>query len=163
MNNANRNIAIALNQLLANFQIHNQNLKGFHWNVKGENFFELHEKFEELYQTNSKQLDQIAERILALEFKPYSSYSLYLEQSELSEMDDIGSGRKMIIAILESQDLLVMKMKELVVLSRNEEDFSTAYMMESFIAQKEKQQWQLNTWLKNPKVGRMSKEISYIN
>ena len=29
-----------LNDLLANYQIFYQNLRGFHWNVKGSNFFE---------------------------------------------------------------------------------------------------------------------------
>ena len=38
-----------LNDLLANYQIFYQNLRGFHWNVKGSNFFELHAKFEEYY------------------------------------------------------------------------------------------------------------------
>ena len=42
-------IANELNSLLANYQIYYQNLRGFHWNIQGRNFFELHEKFEELY------------------------------------------------------------------------------------------------------------------
>jgi len=37
-----------LNTLLANYQIYYQNLRNFHWNISGPNFFELHAKFEEL-------------------------------------------------------------------------------------------------------------------
>ena len=33
-----------LNSLLADFQIFYQNVRGFHWNVQGQNFFELHLK-----------------------------------------------------------------------------------------------------------------------
>lgn len=35
-----------LNQLLANYQVFYMNVRGFHWNIKGEKFFELHAKFE---------------------------------------------------------------------------------------------------------------------
>ena len=42
-------LAEKLNELLANYQIFYMNVRGYHWNVKGSNFFELHEKFEEFY------------------------------------------------------------------------------------------------------------------
>jgi starvation-inducible DNA-binding protein len=41
-------LAIQLNDLLANYELFYQNLRGFHWNIKGKEFFELHLKFEEL-------------------------------------------------------------------------------------------------------------------
>ena len=41
-------IASELNVLLANSQIYYQNLRGFHWNIQGRDFFELHLKFEDL-------------------------------------------------------------------------------------------------------------------
>ncbi|MFP4264165.1 MAG: Dps family protein, partial [Halomonas sp.] len=42
-------LAEKLNELLANYQIFYMNVRGYHWNVKGPQFFQLHEKFEELY------------------------------------------------------------------------------------------------------------------
>ena len=39
-------VVAALQQLLADFQVHYTNLRGFHWNIKGHGFFVLHEKFE---------------------------------------------------------------------------------------------------------------------
>ena len=38
-----------LNVLLADYSMFYQNTRGFHWNSKGDKFFELHLKFEELY------------------------------------------------------------------------------------------------------------------
>ncbi|MEZ4933822.1 MAG: ferritin-like domain-containing protein [Saprospiraceae bacterium] len=38
-----------LNQLLANYHVYYQNLRNFHWNINGENFFDLHVQFEALY------------------------------------------------------------------------------------------------------------------
>jgi len=41
------NLSQLLNDLLANYQVYYSNIRGFHWNVKGEKFFELHAKFED--------------------------------------------------------------------------------------------------------------------
>lgn len=43
-----KQLAASLNDLLANYSIFYQNLRGYHWNIKGNKFFELHLKFEEL-------------------------------------------------------------------------------------------------------------------
>ena len=54
------------------------NVRGFHWNIKGDKFFELHLKFEELYNDLILKIDEIAERILTLGHTPVHSYSEYL-------------------------------------------------------------------------------------
>lgn len=56
------NVMASLKQLLADFQVHYMNLRGFHWNIKGRGFFVLHAKFEELYNDAAEKVDQIAER-----------------------------------------------------------------------------------------------------
>ena len=48
-----------LNELLANFHIYYQNLRVLHWNIKGQSFFELHMKFEELYTDAQEKIDMI--------------------------------------------------------------------------------------------------------
>ena len=40
----------ALQVLLADLQIYYTNLRNFHWNVRGKGFFQLHDKYEEMYQ-----------------------------------------------------------------------------------------------------------------
>ena len=60
------NIINKLNQLLSDYHIYYQNLRGFHWNIKGRDFFELHVKFEELYTDTAVKIDEVAERILTL-------------------------------------------------------------------------------------------------
>jgi len=39
-----KELAVKLNDLLANYQVFYMNVRGFHWNIKGEKFFELHAK-----------------------------------------------------------------------------------------------------------------------
>ncbi len=36
------NVVASLQQLLADFQVYYTNLRGFHWNIKGHDFFVLH-------------------------------------------------------------------------------------------------------------------------
>ena len=52
-------LAAKLNFLLCNYQVFYMNLRGFHWNIKGEKFFELHLKFEELYNDAQLKIDEI--------------------------------------------------------------------------------------------------------
>ena len=43
------NVVASLQQLLADFQVYYTNLRGFHWNIKGHDFFVLHSQFEKMY------------------------------------------------------------------------------------------------------------------
>ena len=74
-----KQLAIKLNDLLANYQLFYINTRGFHWNITGEKFFELHLKFEELYNDALLKVDEIAERIRTLDFTPLHSFSAYLK------------------------------------------------------------------------------------
>ena len=53
----------ALETLLANTFVLSLKTKNFHWNVKGLNFFSLHNMFEEQYTELDTALDDIAEGI----------------------------------------------------------------------------------------------------
>ena len=64
-----------LNDLLSDYHIFYQNVRGFHWNVKGENFFDLHVRFEELYTQLYQNIDELAERIVTIGFVPLHSYA----------------------------------------------------------------------------------------
>ena len=72
-------VAAELNILLANFQMYYQNLRGLHWNIRGRRFFDLHIKFEELYNDLVIKVDEIAERILTLEATPLHTFTEYLK------------------------------------------------------------------------------------
>lgn len=53
-----KKLATRLNDLLANYSIFYQNVRGYHWNIKGQKFFELHVKFEELYNDVQLKMDE---------------------------------------------------------------------------------------------------------
>ena len=79
----------SLQQLLADFQVHYMNLRGFHWNIQGHGFFVLHSKFEEMYDDTAEKVDQIAERILMLGGVPSNKFSEYLKIAKVREIDGV--------------------------------------------------------------------------
>ena len=86
-------LAEKLNHLLANYQIFYMNVRGYHWNVKGNDFFELHAKFEEFYTDLLTKVDEVAERILTLGHKPVHAYSDYVKLSRIQEDKDVHDGK----------------------------------------------------------------------
>ena len=76
-------IVAELNILLANFQVYYQNLRGLHWNIRGKRFFDLHVKFEELYNDSQLKIDLIAERVLTLDGTPLHTFEDYLKYNKL--------------------------------------------------------------------------------
>src|SRR5687768_16239087 len=97
-----KELADKLNELLANYSIFYQNTRGYHWNIKGEKFFELHVKFEELYNDLLLKIDEVAERILTLGHAPEHNYSSYEKISTISESKEVSDGKTAIKDLLNS-------------------------------------------------------------
>ena len=74
-----KKLADELNILLANYQVFYINTRGFHWNITGQEFFELHAKFEEIYNDALIKVDEIAERIRTLGHTPLHTFTDYLK------------------------------------------------------------------------------------
>ncbi len=136
-----------LNNLLANFQVYYQNLRGLHWNIKGKNFFELHVKFEELYTDSQEKIDLIAERILTLQGQPLHTFEDYIKASKVPVGKNISKDTESIELIVTSLSELLKIERELLDISGDADDEGTNSMMSDFIAEQEKTLWMLNAWL----------------
>jgi starvation-inducible DNA-binding protein len=143
-----KELAQKLNQLLANYSIFYQNTRGFHWNIKGQNFFELHLKFEELYNDLLLKIDEIAERILTLGFTPIHNYSEYKNQSQISESEAVSDGLKAVEGILNSFRVIITLQRELLNLSSEVNDEGTSALMSDYIRAQEKLVWMYSSFLK---------------
>lgn len=138
-----------LNILLADYHIYYQKLRNFHWNILGENFFDLHEKFENLYDDAKLKVDEIAERILTLRFQPLSNYSDYLKVSNIKESSSDISDREMIATILEDHTKLINQMRKIINVAENAKDEGTIDMIGVYIRELEKTSWMLDAWQMN--------------
>lgn len=136
-----------MNGLLATYQLHYQNLRGLHWNIKGENFFELHAKYEELYLRTQDVIDEIAERILSLEAEPIHRYSDYLSLSSIKETETISDAKNGVDYIVEAQKELLSLERDLLHLTDDLNDEGTNALMSDLIGEKEKSTWMFKAWL----------------
>lgn len=141
-------LAESLNELLANYQLFYQNSRSFHWNIKGEKFFELHLKFEELYTDALLKIDEIAERILTLGFTPLHTFTDYLKQSSIKEAKNIGDGKKAVENVLDGFKILLQAERKILELSAKAEDEGTNALMSDYIREQEKSVWMYSAYLK---------------
>ncbi len=137
-----------LNKLLADYQLFYQNLRGFHWNIKGREFFELHLKFEEFYDNAVIKVDEIAERILTLEGEPLHTFSDYLNVSDITESKNITNGIEAIKIIIKNFKILILKEREILKLAADAEDEGTVSLMSDYITETEKTLWMLTSYLR---------------
>jgi len=141
-----------LNQLLANYHIYYQNLRNFHWNIKGENFFELHNQFEGLYNDARLKIDEIAERILTLRHRPMSTLSGYLDSAEVQENHGKMSDREMVSALLENHKILIENFRKTIKAADEASDEGTIDMIGGFLENIEKSSWMLDAWMADKQV-----------
>jgi starvation-inducible DNA-binding protein len=142
-----KNLADKLNELLANYSIFYQNTRGAHWNIKGEKFFELHVKFEELYTDLLLKIDEVAERILTLGHSPNHTYSDYRIVSKIVESNQVSNGIQAVGDILDSFQTVIRLQREILSLSSDAGDEGTNALMSDYIRAQEKLVWMYSAFL----------------
>lgn len=142
-----KELADKLNDLLANYQVFYMNARGYHYNIRGEKFFELHLKFEELYSNLILKADEIAERVLTLGATPVHAYSGYLKISEIKEKQNVDAPKEAVGQILESFAILLAKQRTILNLSDEANDEGTNAQMSDYIREQEKLVWMYSAYL----------------
>ncbi len=140
-------LAEKLNELLANYSLFYQNTRGYHWNIKGEKFFELHLKFEELYNDLLLKVDEVAERILTLGHSPNHNYSDYKKISKITESTKVSDGITAVKEILNSFQTVILLQREILSLSAEAGDEGTNALMSDYIRMQEKLVWMYSAFL----------------
>jgi starvation-inducible DNA-binding protein len=138
-----------LNVLLSTYQLFYINARGFHWNIKGTNFFELHVKFEEIYTDALTKIDEVAERIRTLGHSPLHSFTDYLQTSTIKEVTNISDGEKAVAYVLEGFQALIEIERELLEISDNAGDEGTNALMSDYLREQEKFVWMYSAYLNN--------------
>ena len=136
-----------LNDLLANYHIHYQKVRGCHWNVKGGHFFTLHVKFEELYNNAQQTIDDLADRILTLGKSPFSTFADYIRVSTVKEINTMGmKDTDMVLAIMDDFTSLIDMEREIMTVTAEAGDDGTNDLINSFMQFKEKNNWMLRSF-----------------
>ncbi len=142
-----KTLASKLNTLLASYHVFYMNTRGYHWNIKGHKFFELHAKFEELYIDLATKIDEIAERILTLGHTPLHTFTDLLADSGIKEKKNISDGFEAVDEILSSFRIILEAERELLDLSGETGDEGTNSMMSDYITEQEKLVWMYRAYL----------------
>lgn len=135
-----------LNILLADYHLYYQKLRNFHWNIVGHNFFELHNKFEEMYEDAKIKIDEIAERILTLRYQPTSNFSAYLKMSSIKESSEDTKDMVMVKDLLSDHGKLLKQMSKVIDTAEKSEDEGTIDLIGGYIGYIEKVSWMLDAW-----------------
>jgi starvation-inducible DNA-binding protein len=136
-----------LNILLSSFQVYYQNLRGLHWNIRGKRFFDLHLKFEELYNDSQLKIDLIAERVLTLGGIPFHTFDDYIKNSKIKIGKNIHNDEEAITLIVNSLTELLKVERVILLQSGTIDDEGTNSMMSDFIKEQEKTIWMMKAWL----------------
>lgn len=134
-------LAVELNRLLATYQVFYTNVRGYHWNIKGVNFFELHAKFEEIYNDLVIKVDELAERILTLGYTPNNAFSQYLTLSAIKEDIAVSDAKGCLKGTLDGFKTLLQQQREILALAGEAGDEGTASQMSDYIKEQEKLVW----------------------
>lgn len=142
-----KDLADSLSDLLANYSIFYQNTRGYHWNITGDKFFELHLKFEELYNDLFEKIDEVAERVLTLGYNPDHKFTEYMKISEVKESSEVSDGYKAVEEILSAFQVLLGKQRKILALSAEIDDEGTNALMSDYIREQEKLVWMYSAFL----------------
>lgn len=143
-----KNVVNSLQLLLADLQIYYTNLRNFHWNIQGKTFFELHEKFEEMYDDINGKVDEVAERILMLGGVPESKFSNYLKVARIEELDVVNNPEEALNHVLQTLTHLIAEEREIIALAGEFNDEVTVAQLSDYLVEQEKLVWMLVAYSK---------------
>lgn len=143
----NQKLIKFLNQLLSNHFIMYVKLHRYHWYVEGNHFFQLHEKFEEMYTFFAEELDVLAERILAIDGQPLATMVKYIKEATLNEANADNLEEEMITQLINDYEQIVSEISSSGIPSATSvNDEPTIDLLISCQAKLEKYIWMLKAY-----------------
>lgn len=143
-----KSVSEKLNLLLSNVQVFYQNVRGFHWNITGKQFYQLHSYFEDLYNDLNEKADEIAERILILGEQPVHAFSKYIKLSTIKEIENVSTFEGTVNEVLNTLKMLVEQEREILKFAGEADDDGTVDLMNGYISEQEKAIWMISAMLK---------------
>lgn len=136
-----------LNVQIANLTVLYTKLHSFHWFVKGAHFFTLHEKFEELYNEVTANMDEVAERLLSIGGSPVATLSESLSMATIKEANGKEDAEAMVAAVIADFETISEELKQGMEAAVEAEDEGTADLLLGIKTSLDKHRWMLNAYL----------------
>lgn len=136
-----------LNRLIANYQVFYHKLQNFHWNIKGADFYDIHEITESLYTKAVANIDTLAERVRVFNATPVYKLASISKLAIIEETDDELSGEMMLNEIIGDFGILFSFIIDTYEVANKNGDIGTMHMLSSMIQDIEKDHWQISSFL----------------
>lgn len=146
MNKTESTIA-SLNLQVANCAVLYMKLHNYHWFVKGEQFFTLHVKFEELYNEVTAHMDELAERLLTIGGRPVADLKSCLQQSSIKEATGQESPTEMVRTLYNDFNTIIKELEEGMAKADEQGDQTTSDLFLGIRSSLEKHNWMLKSFL----------------
>ena len=123
-----------LNEFLSDLEVMSVKLQNYHWNVRGRNFFVIHEKLEEYYNEVREQIDEIAEHILTKGFEPLGTMRDFMQNSQIQEAENEKiSDQEILNNVIQYFKILQQKAKEIKQIAEKETDYETSSIIDDYL------------------------------
>lgn len=136
-----------LNELIADATVIYQKLRHYHWNVNGPHFYNLHVKFEELYDETALVIDGFAERVRGLGDWPVHTMKDMLELSSLSEDPEIPDADTMVSRLSADYEAFSAKLEKALKLAEEADDRVTVDLLDETNDQVNAHIWMFKAYL----------------
>jgi len=135
--------AEAVGKLLASTYSLYLKTHGYHWNVEGPHFQQLHTQFMEQYTEMWTAVDDLAERIRALGHYAPSSYAEMAKLSCVEEETGRPNWEQMVQSLAKGHELVAKTAREVLRIAEEGGDDATADVVSPRVTLHEKTAWML--------------------
>lgn len=137
-----------LNQQVANFAVLTEKLHHYHFYVRGNSFFTLHNELREEFKYSFGLVDDFAERLMQVGGKPVTSLKEYLELTTLKEdQKEAKDAQSMVESVVKDYTQLVQELKKGIELADVANDPASEDFFVGIITYLEDRIWQFNSFL----------------
>lgn len=145
-----KKICELLNRTLADANVFYIKLRKFHWNIKGPDFVEFHELFEEQYEAVAESIDEVAERISTLGGIAIGTTEEFAKLTQLKETaGKVPSEMAMLKELVADQETMIRSIRKAIDKCDEEYgDIGTADFLTDLIRAHEKQAWKIRQYIR---------------
>ncbi len=121
--------------------------QGYHWNVTGPHFYSLHKMFEEQYNDLFLAIDELAERVRALQTKAPFTLQEMLKVGSIHEQSKLPNAEDMVQDLIKGHESVVLDLKAGVEAADAADDAATADLLTGRLEVHGKTLWMLRATL----------------
>lgn len=144
---ADKAVAKHLAQLLADSYVLFLKTQNYHWNVTGPSFGTLHLMFETQYQDLFAAIDEVAERLRALDVAAPGSFAAFAKLTDIKEETASPNATQMIRNLVKDHEIIMKTAQGLIDAADDADDDATEDLAIKRMQIHQKHHWMLKAHL----------------